>query len=114
LSVFPCEECAFHSPQEQARRSLEEIVYCKEGKLTFKSNKFELSSDSLYSKYVKHIRENILHVSQKVVAESIGVSVRTVQGWEIGKSKPAGAARKLHLLMVDIPELRAAVLAQSD
>jgi putative transcriptional regulator len=96
---------------EQGKRALNDIEQYKKGKLTFKTYKLEVPNETLETEDVKHIREDVLRVSQKVLAESIGVSVRTVQGWEIGKSKPIGAARRLLHLMADVPEIRKVVLS---
>lgn len=96
---------------EQSKRALDDIEQYKKGKLTFKTYKLEVPNETLDTEDIKHIREDVLQVSQKVLAESIGVSVRTVQGWEIGKSKPIGAARRLLHLMADVPEIRKVVLS---
>jgi putative transcriptional regulator len=96
---------------EQSKRALNDIEQCKKGKFTFKTYKLEVPNETLDTEDIKHIREDVLQVSQKVLAESIGVSVRTVQGWEIGKSKPIGAARRLLHLIADVPEIRKIVLS---
>ena len=50
---------------------------------------------------VINIRKN-LNLSQKGLAIAIGVSPRTVESWEAGKSTPSGAATKiLHLINND-------------
>lgn len=47
-------------------------------------------------------RENL---TQQSLAAFLGVSIRTVQGWEIGKSKPNGPARRLIQLLAKNPDL---------
>ena len=50
---------------------------------------------------VANIRKN-LNLSQKGLATAIGVSPRTVESWEAGKSAPSGVAvRILHLIDTD-------------
>ena len=50
---------------------------------------------------VTKIRRN-LNLSQKGLAIAIGVSPRTVESWEAGKSSPSGVAtRILHLIETD-------------
>lgn len=45
-------------------------------------------------KTVKSIREE-LNLSQRVFAGIIGVSIKTIESWEAGKSEPSGAAQRL-------------------
>jgi len=52
---------------------------------------------------VKAIREK-LGLSQSAFAGRFGVSVRTVQGWEIGSRQPTGAARTLLRVVEKEPE----------
>ena len=96
--------------QEQGKRALQDLELYKKGKLTFKNYGINVPNEKLDSEEIKHIREDVLHVSQKVLAEGIGVSVRTIQGWESGKSRPFGAARRLLHLIRDVPAVRKSVL----
>jgi len=43
---------------------------------------------------VQTIRQS-LNLSQKVFADVVGVSKKTVEAWENGRNKPEGAARRL-------------------
>ena len=40
-----------------------------------------------------------LHMTQKVFAEMLGVSIRTVETWECGRSNPTPTAKKLMYLI---------------
>lgn len=44
-------------------------------------------------------------LSQQKFADSIGVSVGTLRGWEYGRREPQGPARVLLALIADDPEL---------
>ncbi len=47
---------------------------------------------------IKKIRES-LNLSQMIIAEAIGLSIKTVEAWESGRNKPQGpASRFLQLL----------------
>ena len=48
-------------------------------------------------------------LSQSQFAELLGVSVRTLQGWEQGRKQPSGAARKLLAIARINPEALLAV-----
>lgn len=43
-------------------------------------------------------------MSQREFAQAIGVSVRTLQGWEQGRRKPSGAAATLLRIATNHPE----------
>lgn len=55
---------------------------------------------------VRALREE-LGATQKVFSEIVGVSVRTVESWEIGRSEPNGSAVRLMQLMLDNPSIKA-------
>lgn len=60
---------------------------------------------------VKAIREK-LGLSQSAFAARFGVSLRTLQGWEVGARQPTGAARTLLRVVEHEPEaVRRALLA---
>jgi len=44
-------------------------------------------------------------MTQKVFSDLLGVSVRTVEAWETGKSHPNGSARRLLQLIEQKPEM---------
>lgn len=80
----------------------------------------ELSADLLQSiRELKAGKVNVVHsdaivarrktgLSQSQFAALLGVSVRTLQGWEQGRKQPSGAARTLLAIAQENP---AAVLA---
>jgi DNA-binding transcriptional regulator YiaG len=52
---------------------------------------------------LKDIRARKLKVSQSALAKALHVSVRTLQGWEIGKSLPPEPVMLLVELINDVP-----------
>lgn len=67
---------------------------------------FELSPGGLEGKKLQAFRKQELEMSQKHLADCLGVSVRTVQGWEIGKSKPLAPIVRLIKLFKFLPPAR--------
>lgn len=63
-------------------------------------------SGKLEGKDLQKFRRHDLDLSQKGLADCLGVSVRTVQGWEIGKSKPLEPIVRLIRLFKFIPAVR--------
>jgi DNA-binding transcriptional regulator YiaG len=59
---------------------------------------------------LKEIRAGKLKVSQSEFAKALHVSVRTLQGWEIGKSLPPEPVMVLIELIHDMPEVRGRLL----
>lgn len=53
---------------------------------------------------VAEVRKS-LHMTQKVFADKLGVSCRTVEAWECGKSNPTPTAKKLMYLISLDPSL---------
>ena len=51
-------------------------------------------------------------LSQQKFAEVLGVSARTLQGWEQGRRKPTGAARALLAIAARRPDVLREVLAE--
>jgi len=64
---------------------------------------------------VKEIRQHI-NMTQRIFAEALGVSVKTVEAWEAGKNTPSGcASRMLELLEYDNKLLeRCAIVARGN
>jgi DNA-binding transcriptional regulator YiaG len=63
----------------------------------------------LEGKKLQAFRRHRLKLSQNDLAGCLGVSVRTVQGWEIGKSKPLEPIVRLIKLMDLFPSVREAL-----
>jgi DNA-binding transcriptional regulator YiaG len=59
---------------------------------------------------LKELRSEKLKVSQSELAKALHVSVRTLQGWEIGKSLPPEPVMLLIELIIDMPEVRGKLL----
>ncbi len=59
---------------------------------------------------LKELRSKKLRVSQSELAKALHVSVRTLQGWEIGKGLPPEPVMVLIELMIDIPEVKMRLL----
>lgn len=55
---------------------------------------------------VKRVREE-LRATQKEFANVLGVSTRTVEAWEGGRSHPNGSATRLMQLVMSVPSMRA-------
>jgi DNA-binding transcriptional regulator YiaG len=51
-------------------------------------------------------RVDELDMTQKGLSDCLGVSTRTVQGWEIGKSKPLAPIIRLMQLMRIFPRVK--------
>ncbi|WP_040535460.1 helix-turn-helix domain-containing protein [Schleiferilactobacillus shenzhenensis] len=53
---------------------------------------------------IKMIRQKA-GATQRVLAEMLAVSPRTVEAWEVGRTKPTGSARRLLQLVDENPKL---------
>jgi putative transcriptional regulator len=85
---------------ESIRQGLNEAIeYEKGNSLNVKVDKITVSPLRVYSgKKIKEIRQRH-HMTQRIFAEAIGVSIKTVEAWESGKNVPSGcASRMLELL----------------
>ena len=69
-------------------------------------NRLNPFSGTLAGKDLQEFRRKELDLSQKGLADCLGVSVRTVQGWEIGKSKPMAPIVRLIKLFKFIPAVK--------
>ncbi|MBR4473875.1 MAG: transcriptional regulator [Oscillospiraceae bacterium] len=58
--------------------------------------------DSFSPQQIKKVRVDA-HMTQKTFAACIGVSAKSVEAWEGGRSRPDGAARRILGLMRDHP-----------
>lgn len=80
-------------------KSLEEAVAFKNGdKRKARIIVREIPTPIYTGKDVKRIRES-LNMSQAGFALALGVSKRTVEAWEIGKSAPSNSSNKLLYLV---------------
>lgn len=66
----------------------------------------ELTKIKIDHVMVKKIREE-LHATQKEFAYVLGVSTRTVEAWECGRSYPNGSASRLMQFLLSSPNIRA-------
>ncbi|WP_322902825.1 hypothetical protein [Paenibacillus campi] len=57
---------------------------------------------------VKKLRHD-LQATQKMFGNALGVSLRTVESWEIGRSFPNGSATRLMQLMLANPAIKQAI-----
>jgi len=80
-------------------QSLQEAVAYERGdKTKGRSRVYEIPTPSYNGKDVARIRRG-LHMSQAGLALALGVSKRTVEAWEAGKSSPSNASNKLLYLV---------------
>lgn len=63
-----------------------------------------LKIPNITAEQIKHFRIRH-HLTQQRLAIELGVSVRTVQSWEIGRSNPNGSAKRLLQVLFDNPQL---------
>ena len=88
---------------ESIKQGLNEAIEYERGNLpNVKVDKISISPLNSYtSTEVKSIRVNH-NMTQRLFAEALGVSVKTVEAWESGTNTPSGAAsRMLELLNQD-------------
>lgn len=78
------------------KKSLEEVVAYKKGKLNLYSEYIEIPEPpaEYKAKDIKKIREK-KHYSQGMFAKVLNVSIRTVQSWESGQRVPTHSALRL-------------------
>lgn len=62
------------------------------------------------AKRLQKIRKEELGLTQKNLADAIGVNLRTLQDWEIGRSPMPKAVEILMNLMREIPEVKEKLL----
>lgn len=75
------------------------------------SNLTEKELQLFRAKRLKTIRKEELGLTQKVFAEAVGVKLRTLQDWELGRSHMAKPVEILMTLMRDIPTVKKKLLA---
>jgi putative transcriptional regulator len=81
---------------ERLKEGLEEVLAHKKGKITLKSEVFEIPEPpaEYTAKEIKKIREKSRY-SQGIFAKVLNVSIKTVQSWESGERFPSHAALRL-------------------
>lgn len=90
---------------EELKQSLEEAVAFKHREHSrCRVSVVEVPIPSYQADDVARIRA-VLNLSQRGLAAALGVSVRTVEAWEVGKNPPSGPASHLLYLLEQEPEL---------
>ncbi len=74
-----------------------------------KMDEFELQR--FRAKRLRTIRKEELHLSQKLLADAIGVKLRSLQDWAIGRSPMPKAVEILMNLMREIPDVKERLLS---
>lgn len=67
----------------------------------------------LRAKRLQRIRKEELGLTQKLLAEAIGVKLRTLQDWEIGRSPLPKPVEILMELMREMPQVKEKLLKES-
>ena len=85
---------------ESIKQGLNEAIQYEQGRLpNVKTEKITVAPLHVYNGGEIRTRQNI---TQRLFAEALGVSVKTVEAWEAGTNKPSGSAnRMLELLAQD-------------
>lgn len=84
---------------------LNEAIEYKKGNVKLRTVKMSVASlPEMDSSKIKAIRSS-LDMPPFMFAAIMGVSVKTVEAWETGKSAPSGAARRMLSLLQADPEL---------
>lgn len=84
---------------ESLKKGLEEAIAIEKGALKGKKVTYIINPVKKYSNIqIKKIR-NDANMTQRVFANYMGVSPKTVEAWEIGINKPTGPACRLLSLL---------------
>ena len=97
---------------EELRGSLEEAVAYKKGKTTRCRTVVKSIPIPAYSGSVIANMRRSWNLSQKGLANVLGVSPRTVEAWEAGKNTPSGAAQHLLYLFASDSSLVERLIAR--
>jgi len=73
----------------------------------------ELELQKLRAKRLQKIRKDELGLTQKLLADAVGVKLRTLQDWEIGRSPIPKAIEILLNLMREMPKIKEKLLSAS-
>jgi len=71
----------------------------------------ELELQKLRAKRLQAIRRDELGLTQKLLADAIGVNLRTLQDWEIGRSPMPKTIEILMNLMREMPDVKEKLLS---
>lgn len=86
-------------------KGLQEAIDHEEGRIRAKSYTFEIKPMPEYDQErIRQIRKQA-HMTQKIFAEIMGVSVKTVEAWESGRNKPQGPAKRMLSMMEIEPNI---------
>ena len=89
---------------EELKQGILEIKDHKAGKITLRTHKLEKKPrPTITPKLILDTREK-LHMSRAVFALKLGVSVRTLEKWEQGKTVPNDQAVALILMVRKFPD----------
>jgi DNA-binding transcriptional regulator YiaG len=66
----------------------------------------EVELQKLRAKRLQKIRKEDLGLTQKLLADAIGVNLRTLQDWEVGRSPMPKVVEILMELMREMPEIK--------
>lgn len=89
---------------EELKQGIREINDHKAGKITLRTHKLEKKPHpTITPKLILDTREK-LHMSRAIFALKIGVSVRTLEKWEQGKTIPNDQAVVLILMVRKFPD----------
>ena len=101
---------------ESIKQGLNEAIEYERGNLpNVKVDKITVAPLRIYNaREVKAIRTQH-NMTQRVFAEALGVSVKTVESWEAGTNRPSGIANRMLELLVHDDELfeRFSIVARS-
>lgn len=74
----------------------------------------ELELQTFRAKRLKAIRKDELGLTQKDLANAIGVNLRTLQDWELGRNPMPKPVEILMKLMKEIPTVKKRLLSEID
>ena len=81
--------------------SLDEVDKHVKGKVELKTTTISVAEVPVYTpEMIRNIRTK-MNLSQRMFGEVLGVSLRAVESWEGGKSKPLGSSRRMLSLLDD-------------
>jgi len=76
-------------------KGLNEVIEYQHGKRKLRRRHVKIAPLPEYeAREIKSIREK-LNLSQNIFALTLGVSIKTIEAWEAGLSKPIGPARRM-------------------